>query len=155
MKNKFYKNSGITMVALVITIVLMAMLASVTVTVSRDSLIETKKYNFVSELEIIQQKILVVNKEIELGSNTYENIGTKYDDLDDTKKQRVREILGQNGISNYSKYIYMSKEDLEEIGLKNNSQDVIISRENSIVYSYNGIEIKGNMCYSIEDTNKV
>lgn len=155
MKNKFREKNGVTMVALIITVVLLAILASVTVSVSKDSLIETKKYNFVSELEIIQQKILVINKEIELGSTTYDEIGTKYDDLEDTKKQMVREILGKNGITNYSKYIYMSVEDLSKIGLKNSKQDVIISRENSIVYSYDGVNLNGTMCYSIEEANKV
>lgn len=152
---KINKNSGITMVTLLITVILLAILASVTVTVSRDSLAQSRKYNFTSELEIIQQKMLIINKEIQLGSTTYSDIGTKYNDLDTDKKQKVEQILNQNGITECSKYIYMSQEDLLKLGLKNIKQNVIISNENSIVYSYDGVKINGNMYYSIEEINNM
>lgn len=148
-------NSGITMVVLIITIILLIILTSVTATVSKDSLIQSKKYGFLSELEIIQKKVSVINKEIQLGSTAYNDIGTKYDDLDTNKKEKVKEILKQNGITDCYKYIYMSKEDLLKIGLKNIEQNVIMSNENSIVYSYDGIRLKGNTYFSIEELNKI
>lgn len=149
------KNNGITLIVLVITILILGILTSVTVTVTKENFDQTKKYNFSYELEIIQQKMLIINKEIQLGSDAYNNIGIKYDNLDDVKKQKVGQILDQNGITDYSKYIYMSQEDLLKIGLKNIKQNVIISNENSIVYSYDGINIDGKIYYSIEEINKL
>ncbi len=69
----------------------------------------------------------VINKEISLGTTAYDDIGTKYEDLDDTKAKSKSEILNQNGINDYSKYIYMTRGDLSKLGLKNIEQDVIIS----------------------------
>ena len=146
---------GVTLTILIITVIVLSILASVTVTVSMSGLDETKKYNFVSELELVQQKMLVINKEIELGTTAYENIGISYDNLNETLKEEVRKILNQNGITDYSKYTYMSKSDLEKIGLKNMEQDVIISYGNLDVYSYNGIKIDGKMYYSIEELNNI
>ena len=154
-KENLKSENGVTLTILIITVIVLSILASVTVTVSMSGLDETKKYNFVSELELVQQKMLVIHKEIELGKTAYENIGISYDNLNETLKEDVRKILNQNGITDYSKYTYMSKSDLEKIGLKNMEQDVIISYGNSEVYSYNGIEIDGKMYYSIEELNNI
>lgn len=154
-KENLKSENGVTLTILIITVIVLSILASVTVTVSMSGLDETKKYNFVSELELVQQKMLVINKEIELGTTAYENIGISYDNLNETLKEEVRKILNQNGITDYSKYTYMSKSDLEKIGLKNMEQDVIISYGNLDVYSYNGIKIDGKMYYSIEELNNI
>ena len=154
-KGNLKSGKGVTLTILIITVIVLSILASVTVTVSMSGLDETKKYNFVSELELVQQKMLVINKEIELGTTAYENIGISYDNLNETLKEEVRKILNQNGITDYSKYTYMSKSDLEKIGLKNMEQDVIISYGNLDVYSYNGIKIDGKMYYSIEELNNI
>lgn len=146
---------GITLMILIITVIVLLILAGVSISVSRSSLSETKKYNFASELELIEQKMRVINKEIDLGSTAYENIGTKYDDLDNEKKVQVESILLQNNIEDYSNYRYMSKEDLLKIGLKNIEQNVIIGYGKSEVYSYNGIKINNNMCYSLYDISKL
>ena len=154
-KEKLKYEKGITLSILVITVIVLAILASVTVTVSMSGLDETKKYNFVSQLELVQQKMLVINKEIELGTTAYDDIGISYNNLNSTVKEEVRKILNQNGITDYSKYTYMSKSDLEKIGLKNMEQDVIISYGNSEVYSCDGIKIDGTMYYSIEELNNI
>ena len=154
-KGKLKSGKGVTLTILIITVVVLAILASVTVTVSMSGLDETKRYNFVSELELVQQKMLVINKEIELGTTAYDDIGISYNNLNSTVKEEVRKILNQNGITDYSKYTYMSKSDLEKIGLKNMEQDVIISYGNLDVYSYNGIKIDGKMYYSIEELNNI
>ena len=154
-KEKLKYEKGITLSILVITVIVLAILASVTVTVSMSGLDETKKYDFVSQLELVQQKMLVINKEIELGTTAYEDIGVPYDNLNTTVKSKVREILDQNGVTDYSKYTYMSISDLDKIGLKNMEQNVIISYGNSEVYSYDGIKIDGEMYYSIEELNNI
>jgi len=155
MKKILKSNKGITLSILVITVVVLCILAGVTIDISRESLITTKKYDFVSEIDLVQQKMLVINKEIDLGTTSYNNIGTKYNDLDTVTKQNVQKILNQNGISDYSKYVYMSIADLSKIGLKNMEQNVIISYGSSIVYSYEGITINGNTYYSIEELNSI
>lgn len=155
MYDKMYKSSGITLVTLVITLVLMAILAGVVVSVSKESILDSKITSFVTELEIIQQKVLVMNKEIQLGSTVYDGIGIKYDDLDNNKKNKVKTILAKHNITEFSNYIYMSKEDLLKIGLKNIEQNVIITNENFIVYSFDGIEIDGETYYSIEEIDNM
>lgn len=154
-KEKLKKEKGITLSILIITVIVLAILASVTVTATLAGLEESKKYNFISQLELVEQKMLIINKEIELGTTAYENIGISYNDLDSTLKEKVANILNQNGITDYSKYTYLSISDLEKIGLKNMEQNVIISYGNSGVYSCDGIKIGGSMYYSIEELNNI
>ena len=146
---------GITLSTLIITVIVLTILASVTVTVTMTGLDESKKYNFISQLELVEQKMLIINKEIELGTTVYDNIGIPYNNLDTTLKEKVANILNKNGITEYSKYTYLSISDLEKIGLKNIEQNVIISYGNSEVYSCDGIKIDGTMYYSIEELNNI
>lgn len=146
---------GITLSILIITVIVLTILASVTVTVTMTGLDESKKYNFISQLELVEQKMLIINKEIELGTTVYDNIGIPYNNLDTTLKEKVANILNKNGITEYSKYTYLSISDLEKIGLKNMEQNVIISYGNSEVYSCDGIKIDGTMYYSIEELNNI
>lgn len=155
MKSEIKSKKGITLIALLITVTIMIILATSTVTIVTNNLSDTKKYAFTSELELIEKRMTVINKEISLGTTAYDDIGTKYEDLDDTKKQKVSEILNQNGINDYSKYIYMTRGDLSKLGLKNIEQDVIISYDNSIVYSYDGIRLNGGMYYSIKEISNM
>lgn len=150
-KKKLQSNKGVTLSILVITVIILGILASVAVTVSMSGIDESKKYNFISQLELVEQKMLIINKEIELGTTAYDNVGTPYNNLDTTLKEKVANILNQNGITDYSKYTYLSISDLEKIGLKNMEQNVIISYGNSEVYSCDGIKIGGNMYYSIDE----
>ena len=49
----------------------------------------------------------------------------------------------------------MTRGDLSKLGLKNIEQDVIISYDNSIVYSYDGIRLNGGMYYSIKEISNI
>ena len=150
-KERLKYEKGITLSILIITVIVLTILASVTVTVTMTGLDESKKYNFISQLELVEQKMLIINKEIELGTTVYDNIGIPYNNLDTALKEKVANILNKNGITEYSKYTYLSISDLEKIGLKNMEQNVIISYGNSEVYSCDGIKIGGNMYYSIDE----
>jgi len=157
MKNTIRNKSGITMVFLVITLVILVILATSVVTIMKQNINDTKIYSFITELEIIERKMNVINKEIALGSTAYESIGTKYEDIETVYDEEVREkiegILSQNGITDYSNYRYLCAKDgdLLKLGLKNIEQDVIISYDNSIVYSYDGLLLDGKVYYSIEE----
>lgn len=157
MRNTLRSKNGISLVILVITLVILAILTIAGVTITKQSLNDSKVYSFITELEVIEKKMSVVNKEISLGSDAYEDIGTKYEDLDSAKQQKIQKILYQSGISDYSKYIYLSAEngDLLKLGLKNIDQDVIISYDNSVVYSYDGLYLNGRIYFSIEEVRAV
>ena len=157
MKNTIRNKNGITMLILVITIVVLAILAGSVVTITKNNITDSKIYSFVNELEIIERKMTVINKEIALGSTAYDSIGTKYDDIADVYnekvKERVENVLSKNGIEDFTNYRYLSAEngDLLKLGLKNINQDVIISYDNSIVCSYDGLIIDGKTYYSISE----
>jgi len=157
MKNTVMKEKGITLVILVITIVVLAILATTVVTLTKNTLDDTKIYSFVTELEVIEKKMYVINKEIALGSTAYEDVGTKYDDLDSATQEKIQVILNENSVSDYSNYRYLEAEkgDLLKLGLKNINQDVIISYDNSVVYSYNGLFLDGEIYHTIEQVQAV
>lgn len=157
MKSTLRSQSGITLVILVITMVVLAILSVSIVTIVKNNINNSKIHSFVTELEIIEKKMYVINKEISLGSTAYEDIGTKYDDIEDVYDEdvlaQVETVLEQSGVVDYSNYRYLSEKngDLLKLGLKNIAQDVIISYDNSVVYSYDGILIDGKLYYTIEE----
>lgn len=157
MRKTIRNKNGITMVVLVITLVVLVILSASVVTITKNNITDSKMYSFINELEIIEKKMTIINKEIALGSTVYESIGTKYEDIaevyNDKVRERVEKILSKNGIEDFENYRYLSAADgdLLKLGLKNIKQDVIISYDNSIVCSFDGLTIDGKTYYSINE----
>ena len=153
MKNS--NENGITLMALIVTVVLLAMVASIGVG-SGTKTIKVAKYNqFKNELQILQSKINELNQ-----TNT-ENVGT---DLTDEQEK----ILDIAVISNI---IYKDKTDDEKSDIKNNfkfiaknnmkqelgldgiKRDYLINIKYRYVVCYKGFEYNGTVYYMSEQFN--
>lgn len=151
MKKTLKREKGITIMMLTIVLIIMAILAMTIASITSNNLKESKSYAFLTELDAIERKLQLIKKEINLGVTAYDNIGTKYAALDESKKSKVQHILDICGISDYNDFCYLSKADLEKIGIVNVGQEVIVSFEDAIVFSYTGLKINGDVIYSADE----
>ena len=115
---------GITLIALVITVIVMIILAGVATYSGMDSVDETKKIAFISELETIQAKVNTIyekRKTSEEEKNYYDSFGH---DISSLNEATLTTILGGSSKEGFR---YFSKQDLEKLDLDNITQNVIIN----------------------------
>ena len=140
--------SGITLISLVITIIVMLIIAGISVTAGLDSVRNTKKTAFITELEIIQEKVNTIYEKRKLNKEDiayYNSLGQDVSVVDESKLTEVLNGISQEG------YRYFSKEDLSQLDLSDIAQDVIINFDTRDVRSITGIEIDGTIYYCLTD----
>lgn len=144
MKNITKDNKGITLVALIITIILLLILTSVTLYTGIDTYRFSKVNAFVAEMQLIQSKV----DDMKNGNNIDEllQIGTEV-----TSNNSLNYAFANNEISsnNSSEYRYFTKEMIfNEFNIENATSDVMINFTTREVVSVNGIEYEGNKYYT-------
>ena len=141
-------NKGITLVALIITVILMLILASVAAYSGTNIYKEMQVTKFITQMQLIQTKIdeLVEDKKTE-------NIGE--DISADEEKKKIINFAYSNGeiksaTEDYkNKFRYMSKENIEtQLNIDNIEDDILVNFETREVVSLNGVEYKNKRYYT-------
>lgn len=154
---KMRKNKGITLISLAITVLVMAILATTVVYNGRNAVDNSKKQQFVSDLEMVQAKVNTIstkmmNNETEI--QYYSSVGSTIDGLD---QEKLATIFGRSPKSG-DKYTTsgdgfrcLGTADLEKIGVVGIQQEILINFDTREVYSYTGMKLNGKMCYKLKD----
>ncbi len=135
MKNQ----KGITLVSLAVTVVIMAILAGVATYVGSESIQETKRTTFISELEMIQAKVNTIYEKIK--TNEQDRLyytSTIGQDLTQIEASKLNEILQDTKPDGFR---YFSKDELKKLDLQNIRQNVLINFNTREVISVDGIII--------------
>lgn len=151
---------GITLMALIITIIVMLILAGVSIKSGSDAVEQTRLKGFYSKLETIQKRVdeIATNNESytdEGGNIVYlKEQGTAFADLDNTQKMKLENIIQNKNINaDASKFRYFSVEDLKKFfELLDFEYDVFIDFDDRVVIAADGIEINGKTYYALETT---
>lgn len=139
---------GITLISLVITIIVLVIITGIGISASIDSIKSAKKTAFITELEMIQEKVNTIYEKRKLNADDIAYYNSLGQDVSNVGAPKLLEILkGQSSMG----YLYFSKEDLKKLDLDNISQDVIINFTTRDVVSVTGIEIDGNTYYKLLD----
>lgn len=149
-KNLKKKNTeaGITLVALAITIIVIIIIAGVATSAGVDSIRNSKRMRFITELEIIQEKVNTIYEKRRLNNEDIEFYDTLGQDISILGTQKLSTILNGNSEEGYR---YFTKEDLSKLELEDMEQDVIINFDLRDVASVEGFQIDGRMCYRLID----
>ena len=146
MKKLTKENSGITLITLIITIILMSILVSVTTYSGINVYRNMQVTKFVTQMQLIQAKVDELAK-----ANNSEGLG---EDITETQKN-VIDLAYKNGeVKDYSdeyksKYKYFSIENLKtQLDIDDIGYEVLINFDTREVVSSNGIEYKGNTYYT-------
>lgn len=139
---------GITLISLVITIVVLAIITGIAVSASTDSIKSAKRTAFITELEMVQEKVNTIYEKRKLNEEDVIYYNSLGQDISKVEASKLTQILkGQSGEG----YLYFSKEDLKKLDLDNISQDIIINFNTRDVISVTGLEIDGNTYYKLLD----
>lgn len=125
----FYKQNGITMVALIITVVILLILSSVGVNMGLKGIDSVKDSKLTSELEMVQHAVLEQYSKYELTKDTVYLVGNK---ITDNEAKAYAENLGvtlANIPDSYTDkdYYRLDKASLVAIGIKDTSDEYIIN----------------------------
>ena len=131
MKN-IKNNKGITLVALVITIIILLILASITVYMGSDSIKDSKENILLTEVRMVQHAALErYTQESLMNSNILP--GTPYSSMDEIKND-ITELSSEEKLTNLlnnnqtpSDYYYLETADLEEMQITNTEDSYIIN----------------------------
>lgn len=132
------KNNGITLIALVITIVVMAILISIAVISTKgkggvDK--EAKDNKKIFELQEVEQAVLETYIKYKQTGNVEYLIGIPCTQSDiKTNAGELKSFLKDSTYSNY--YLLNDLEDLEKIGIKNATDFYIVNYETGEVLNY-------------------
>lgn len=151
------KNKGVTLVALVVTVVVMAILAGTAVYNGTKAIEKANKQQFISELEIVQAKVNTIYEKMqnnEQEANYYNSIGRIIDSLEQSKLTLAIGKTPSNGVAYTTRedgFQYFEASDLEKIGVSNIKRAILINFNTREVCSYTGIEIEGTTYYKLSD----
>ena len=151
------ENKGITLIALIITVILLAILAGTSTFSAIATINYTQQNMFIAELKIISEKVNIAKKEIAIGSTTYDNVGKNIDSISPQDKINVQKAFLACGVSNVEqeKFKFFDETELKKIGIYDITQNVLINFESSDIISVEGIIINDNTYYTIESVQEV
>lgn len=144
-KKVINNEKGITLLALVITIVVLIILASISINVGKNVIKESKEDAMLSELGIVQNAILQRKTKANLTNEDYPgetiteanvNLGKTIEEINDNRASSEEEISRKD--SDDSHYYFLSTENggLEELGITNSEDAYIVNYETGEVINY-------------------
>jgi Tfp pilus assembly protein PilE len=84
---------GITLVTLAVTIIIMLIIASVTITAGMDSVKNSKKTAYITELEMIQEKVNTIYEKRKLNEEDIENYNSAGRDISNADQTVLNKVL--------------------------------------------------------------
>lgn len=147
---------GITLVALIVTIVVMVILASISITTGMESLDSTRLQGFYTQLEMIQKRVddIATTNEGYIDSNgNLLYIKEQGKALTASQKTSLQNIMQKEEINlPADNFKYFTAEDLQNVlDLLDLEYNVFIDFENRVVIAEEGIKISDKTYYVLEN----
>ena len=155
-KQKISNEKGVTLAALVITVVVMLIIAGISIAIGIESLDETRLKGFYMHLETIQKRaddIATTNEKYKDSTGTLIDLKTAGGkDLTSTQAAFVQRVLGEQGVSApVDEFRYFRISDIEEqLDLIEMDYNVFIHFDTRTIIAEEGININGRIYYMLE-----
>lgn len=156
------EEKGITLVALIITIVVMVIIAGISINTGTKSLDDTRLRGFYTKLEIVQKRVddIAATNETYVdnsGNTVYlKEQGTGYSSLSQTKQTTLKNIIQSEGTGLgliASNFRYFTSAQLESIlDLSEIEYDVFIDFDSRVIIAEDGITLNGNSYHILKNT---
>lgn len=148
MKRITKDNNGITLIALIITIILMLILVSVTTYTGLDTYKNTQVTKFVTQMQLLQAKIddLIETKTSEeLDSLQLQEVTTTEQQNAINSAYKNQEII-TNTLGSYK--VFTESDILNILDVEDFQSDIMVNLETREIVSLDGIEYKGTTYYT-------
>ena len=148
MKNE----SGITLIALVMTFILMTYLSAIAINFSLQSVDFMNENKFLAQMRVAEDKVRVIKKEIDVGSEAYKNVGKELANIGPFVRRDMEALLVKYNVPDEKKinYRYFDKTEMAKIGLELEN-DLLLSLVDGVAISTTGIKIGNEKYYTYED----
>lgn len=144
-KKVINKEKGITLLALVVTIIMLIILASTIVNIGQNEIKESEENAKLSELGIVQNAILQRKTKADLTDEDYPgetiieaniNLEKTIEEINNNRESGEEEIIKKD--DDNSNYYFLSTENggLEELGITNSEDAYIVNYETGEVINY-------------------
>ena len=167
MKRKFNNSKGVTLIALIITIIVLIILASVAIYSGRDIIQSSKLTSFTTEMKIMQTQVndlynkwkngeITINTENGNITNVSDNstIGKDLTYSSSVQAQATKVLVGELdlaiGLNDLVGYKYFDQETIQKLGIENVEEEFFIDIQTRSVVSYDGLEYNGTRYYTLE-----
>ena len=162
MMNKLKNDSGITLMTLVITIIVLLILSTVAISSGKQTIENTKLTTFTAEMKIMQTHVnelydkYINNGTITIDKNSYtgndesngiQNIGK---DANDYSYSKAESYIRKNSYGDLEKYRVYTPELLQYMGIDGIKQTFLVNVPERKVVSAKGLKYEGRMYYTLE-----
>lgn len=163
MMNKLKNDSGITLMTLVITIIVLLILSTVAISSGKQAIENTKLTTFTAEMKIMQTHVNELYDKYTNGgtitiddisytgndeSNGIQNIGESTTNGDDYSK--AKNYIEENSYGDISNYKIYKPELLQKMGIDGVKQTFLVNVTERKVVSAKGLKYEGRMYYTLE-----
>ena len=153
MKRKNCNSKGVTLIALVITIIVLLILASVATYSGMDIIQLSKLTAFTTEMKIMQTQVNDLYDQWKNGEINKDEIGKDLSYSTEVQQQANRVLIENLGLEdslvNLTGYRYFDQETIRNLGIEDIEQEFFINIEERYVVSYMGLQYKGDMYYTL------
>ena len=176
MKKIIKKSKGITLIALIITVIMLIILASITV-YSGKSVIKSSKFTaFTAEMKIMQAQVNELYEKykngetIQVGSETYtgeqilnmrkdsteENYSTNIENIEFPSYTQAEKVFTaeESGVTNKEGYLYFNQKLIEDLNIEGVKEEFFVNIGKRSVISYYGFDDGEYKYYTIEQIPK-
>ena len=153
MKKISENNEGITLVALVITIVIILILASVATYSGVNTIKSSEFTRFSAELKIMQTQVNELYEKWKNNEKIKEilSLGEEIQTSSQVQQQANKIFTEENsGITDQTGYRYFSRQTIKDLKIEGVKQDFFINVQTRNIISYNGMEYKEKKYYTPE-----
>lgn len=152
MKKNIANSKGVTLIALVITVIVLLILASIA-TYSGMDIIESSKLNtFTAEMKIMQTQVNSLYDKWQRGEEDINALGESLDynpENPEVSEQANKVLKDELFIDDISGYRYYDQETIQDLGIEGVKQEFFINVEQREVVSYKGLKYDGDMYYTL------
>ena len=153
MKRKNCNSKGVTLLALVITIIVLLILAAVATYSGMDIIQSSKLTAFTTEMKIMQTQVNDLYDKWKSGEINKDEIGKDLTYNTTVQNQAnnvlIDELGLENNFSDLTGYRYFDQETIQGLGIDGVEQEFFVNIENREVISYEGLLYDGDMYYTL------
>ena len=144
-------NKGITLSALVITIVILIIITSITWYTGSNIIKQVNLQNVNTDMMLIKAKVKTISEQAKFNKDNSNYKGTPLSNVLDNKK--IDKLVDEGIVEDITKYYLLSKDDLNNMGLEkiNIADGYIVNYENEEIIYVKGFENEGKTYYKLSD----
>ena len=140
---------GVTLIALIITIIVLLILAAIATYSGKDIIESSKVTTFTAEMKIMQTQVNNLYDEWKRGDINKDETGKNLDYNTEVQEQVNKVLVTELDITDTTGYRYFDKETLENLNIEGITQEFFVNIEKREVVSYKGVRYKGDMYYTL------